>query len=166
MSGGQTGADRAALDFAISKKIPHGGWCPKGRWAEDGRIHLRYRLKQTPRKDPAQRTAWNVRDSDGTVIFSLGRQVAGGAVFTAELAAKYRKPCIHLHRTNTATRIDTKDVGQKENSQDPKTTRAGRLLARFLEKWGIRVLNVAGPRESEEPGIGDFVKETLARVFG
>lgn len=70
ISGGQTGADRAALDFAIAHDIPHGGWCPSGRLAEDGRIPSRYQLRETPSPDYAQRTEWNVRDSDGTVIFS------------------------------------------------------------------------------------------------
>jgi hypothetical protein len=48
VSGGQTGVDRAALDWAIQRGIPHGGWCPRGRRAEDGRIPERYRLRETP----------------------------------------------------------------------------------------------------------------------
>ena len=71
ISGGQTGVDRAALDFAIEHDIPYGGWCPKGRKAEDGPIGSRYLLKETPTSTYPQRTEWNVRDSDGTVIFSL-----------------------------------------------------------------------------------------------
>ena len=69
VSGGQTGADRAALDWAIERGIPHGGWCPRGRRAEDGRIDRRYALRETPAHDYQQRTRWNVRDSDGTLIF-------------------------------------------------------------------------------------------------
>ncbi len=61
VSGGQTGADRAALDFAIAHGIPQGGWCPKGRKAEDGPIPDRYQLKETPSDNYAQRTEWNVR---------------------------------------------------------------------------------------------------------
>ncbi len=72
MSGGQTGADRAALDFAIGHGIKHGGWCPKGRRAEDGAIDARYQLKETPSANFVQRTEWNTRDSDGTVVFSIG----------------------------------------------------------------------------------------------
>lgn len=71
VSGGQTGADRAALDYAIAIGIPHGGWCPKGRKAEDGPIGPPYALVETPRADYLQRTEWNVRDTDGTVIFTL-----------------------------------------------------------------------------------------------
>ena len=71
ISGGQTGADCAALDFAIEHGIPHGGWCPGGRLAEDGPIDARYQLKETPSANYTQRTEWNVRDSDGTVVFSI-----------------------------------------------------------------------------------------------
>jgi hypothetical protein len=68
VSGGQTGADRAALDWAIARHVPHGGWCPKGRKAEDGVIDARYELMETPSDFYEERTLWNVRDSDGTVI--------------------------------------------------------------------------------------------------
>jgi predicted Rossmann-fold nucleotide-binding protein len=77
ISGGQTGADRAALDFAIKHGMPHGGWCPQGRIAEDGPIDAKYQLHETPSADYVQRTEWNVRDSDGTVIFSVGKELSG-----------------------------------------------------------------------------------------
>jgi hypothetical protein len=96
VSGGQTGADRAALDFAIAHGIPHGGWCPKGRKAEDGPTHNRYELKETPSSNYAQRTEWNVRDSDGTVVFSIAAKLTGGSKKTVKLARKRRKPCLHL----------------------------------------------------------------------
>ena len=79
ISGGQTGADRMALDWAISHEISHGGWCPKGRKAEDGPLGSKYLLKETPTSDYPQRTEWNVRDWDGTVIFSLARALTGGS---------------------------------------------------------------------------------------
>ena len=73
VTGGQTGVDRAALDAAIELGIPYGGWCPKGGWAEDlptppGLLALYPNLRETPDADPAQRTAWNVRDSDRLLI--------------------------------------------------------------------------------------------------
>ena len=68
VSGGQSGVDRAALDFALENKIPCGGWCPKGRLAEDGRIHHRYPLRETSSTDYRVRTQANVEDSDGTLI--------------------------------------------------------------------------------------------------
>jgi hypothetical protein len=142
VSGGQTGADRAALDFALAHHIPHGGWCPAGRWAEDGPIPARYRLKETPSPDPAQRTEWNVRDSAGTVIFSIAAILTGGSELTALLARQYRKPLLHLSRRRDGNA-------------------AARKLSLFLRKHHIRVLNVAGPRRSADPAVGVFVRRVL-----
>jgi hypothetical protein len=94
VSGGQTGADRAGLDWAIKNGIEHGGWCPKGRRAEDGPLHSRYVLKETPSSDYLQRTEWNVRDSDGTVLFSLAERLSGGSLKTLEFTMKHRKPLL------------------------------------------------------------------------
>lgn len=142
ISGGQTGADRAALDFAIARGLPHGGWCPCGRLAEDGIIPARYQLTETPTADFAQRTEWNVRDSDATVIFSLQPLLTGGSRLTAEFAQQYAKPCLHLSR-----------------ERDGLT--AARKLAAFIRKHRIRTLNVAGPRQSQEPEIGAFARAIL-----
>ena len=147
VSGGQTGADRAALDWAIARGLPHGGWCPRGRRAEDGRIAPRYRLTETPSDDYPQRTEWNVRDADGTVILSLSPTLTGGSKKTAEFAVALGKPWLHVARDATADD-------------------AGARLRRFVETHGIRVLNVAGPRASTEPEIGPFVQATLERAFG
>jgi len=142
ISGGQTGADRAALDFAIAHGIPHGGWCPAGRAAEDGPIDLRYQLTETPSEDYTQRTEWNVRDSDGTVVFSLTTVLTGGSRETVELAQEYGRPCLHV--------CAEADAGK-----------APGLLAGFIRDHGIQVLNVAGPRATDEPGVGAFVMRTL-----
>ena len=98
VSGGQTGADRAALDFAISRGIPHSGWCPKGRKAEDGALDARYNLKETPSANYLQRTEWNARDSDGTVIFSLAPVLTGGSLKTQVFTTKHKKPCATFTR--------------------------------------------------------------------
>ena len=92
ISGAQTGADRAALDWAIFRDIPHGGWCPKGRKAEDGKIPAQYQLTETPSASYLQRTEWNVRDSDGTVIFTVAAELAGGLKRTADFARKHGMP--------------------------------------------------------------------------
>jgi Circularly permutated YpsA SLOG family len=148
ISGGQTGADRAALDFAIARGSPHGGWCPRGRLAEDGTIPARYQLVETPSPDYAERTEWNVRDSDGTVIFSIAAVLTGGSKQTADLARQQRKPCLHLARERDGAI-------------------AGRKLVEFLEEHAIKVLNVAGPRQSQEPGAAAFTRETLEQAkFG
>src|SRR6187402_466883 len=96
VSGGQTGADRAALDFAIEHGVPHGGRCPKGRLAEDGLIDPRYKLQETPTRSYPQRTERNVRDSDGTVIFTIADELNGGSRKTAQFTRKLGKPCLHL----------------------------------------------------------------------
>src|SRR2546426_6169559 len=98
ISGGQTGVDRAALDFAIANRIPHGGWCPLGRRTEDGVINPKYQLNETPSASYAERTEWNVRDSDGTVIFSIAVVSKGGSAKTVEFAIQYRKPWLHLSK--------------------------------------------------------------------
>lgn len=89
ISGAQSGADRAALDFAIAHRIPHGGWCPRGRKAEDGTIDPRYELQETPNSSYIQRTEWNTRDSDGTVVFSIAPVLSGGSKKTVALAHNY-----------------------------------------------------------------------------
>jgi hypothetical protein len=142
ISGGQTGADRAALDFAIAHGIPHGGWCPRGRLAEDGTIPLCYQLSETPGSDSVQRTEWNVRNSDGTVIFSIAPVLAGGSQQTAEYARRHQKPCLHLSR-----------------ERDGKAA-VSKLLDLLVERE-IRNLNVAGPRQSQEPEVAEFTRETL-----
>lgn len=132
VSGGQTGADRAALDVAIRWECPHGGWCPKSRRAEDGIIGGQYRLKETPSRSYLQRTEWNVRDSDGTVVFTRGNP-AGGTARTLEFVQKHRKPCLLVWQ---------------EGGLQPAV-----VLQRFVTDHGIQVLNVAGSRESKTPGI-------------
>ena len=79
ISGGQTGADRAALDWALSHNLPCGGWCPKGRKAEDGIIVAKYPLKESSSSSYIQRTEWNVRDSDGTIVLSIAATLSGGS---------------------------------------------------------------------------------------
>ena len=146
VSGGQTGADRAALDWAVERGVVHGGWCPRGRRAEDGPIDGRYRLTETPGEAYVERTEWNVRDSDGTVIFSIATTLSGGSAKTADFARQQGKPWLHL-----AQHADRGD--------------AARQLRRFVEEHRIRVLNVAGPRASTEPRVGEFVREVLDEAF-
>lgn len=142
ISGGQTGADRAALDWAIKRGVPHEGWCPKGRKDEDGTIDQRYNLIETPSEDYSQRTEWNVRDSEGTAVFSIRRELRGGSLLTVKLAEQYNKPVIHLRQEDE----------QANHAQE---------LRSFIAKFGISVLNIAGPRASEEPGIYQFVSSVL-----
>jgi hypothetical protein len=144
VSGGQTGADRAALDWALSHNLACGGWCPKGRKAEDGNIDPKYPLKESSSASYLQRTEWNVRDSDATVIFSIAPTLSGGSKKTVDFARKLNKPCLQIH---------------------PTMTDAPQTLKTFLEENAIEVLNVAGPRVSKEPRVAQFLIQTFDRVF-
>ncbi len=146
VSGGQTGADRAALDFAIAHGLPHGGWCPKGRKCEEGTIAACYQLQESPSSNYVQRTEWNVRDSDGTVIFSIAPVLTGGSKKTLDLARKHHKPVIHISR--------------EEGPVSP-----AQALKRFIAEHRIKVLNVAGPRASKEPEVASFVRHVLEITF-
>ena len=147
ISGGQTGADRAALDFAIASGLAHGGWCPRNRRAEDGEIPPKYMLREAPSTHYAERTEWNVRDSDATVVFTVGRQLKGGTLLTFELAKQHGKPALHLRQV-----VDD-------------TATAAKMLITFLNEHHVRSLNVAGPRASQEPAIGEFVNAVLHRAL-
>jgi hypothetical protein len=147
VSGGQTGADRAALDFALSRSIPHGGWIPKGRRAEDGPLPERYRLNETATADYPWRTERNVMDSDGTVIISCG-PLAGGSAFTAEMARKHKRRWLHL---------DMAKLSAEE---------AGAQLHSWLAENRMHVLNVAGPRHSEDATIYDATVKVLEAALG
>jgi hypothetical protein len=145
VSGGQTGADIAALDVALKHGFPHGGWYPKGRKSVEGPIPARYDLNETPSASYLQRTEWNVRDSDGTVVFTMAEEVSGGSLKTIGFAKKHGKPCIQVSR---------------DGSVSPATD-----LRAFVKEHGIKVLNVAGSRESKEPGLHDWVMELLEEAL-
>ncbi len=131
VSGGQTGVDRAALEVAEALGIEHGGWCPAGRRAEDGRIPDRFRLVETERADYRQRTRRNVEDSDATLILARG-ELRGGTRLTARIAEAVGRPLLSLDLDGPVAR---------------------ERFEAWLETHAVRRLNVAGPRESGEPGI-------------
>jgi len=145
ISGGQTGADRAALDWAMRCGLPLGGWCPLGRMAEDGSIDNKYPLQETPSSEYAERTRWNVRDADGTVIFSIAKELSGGSLATKYFARQLHKPWLHVSQA---------------------TLEPAAKLRAFVERHQIEVLNVAGPRASVETDIGKFVEAILEQAFG
>ena len=142
ISGGQTGADRAALDFAIDNGIPYGGWLPKGRKTEDGRLSEKYHLQEMPTEDYSKRTEMNILDSDGTVIVSNGF-LKNGSALTREFAIKHKRPWIHL---------DRKELSLQE---------AAEKLIFWLTENRIKILNVAGPRAGKDPAIYETVWRLL-----
>ena len=143
VSGGQTGVDRAALDAAAAAGLARGGWCPRGRRAEDGPIDAAYPLQETPSDDYAERTEWNVRDSDGTLVLTRGA-ASPGTAFTIEVARDLGRPLLVLDLAG---------------EPDPERARL------FVEAERLGVLNVAGPRESQNPGIGAAARAFLLRLF-
>ena len=143
ISGGQTGVDRAALDVALEHGIPCGGWCPKGRLAEDGTIPAHYPLAETHTTVYEERTAWNVRDSDGSLVVTWGPP-AGGTAYTIDAAREYGRPCLVI------------DLAEDCES--------GGVRA-WIEEHDIQTLNVAGPRASKDPSVYDEAAAFLGRVL-
>ncbi len=137
--------DRAALDVALERGLPTGGWCPKGRLAEDGKIPMIYRLKETPSPHYAQRTRWNVRDADGTLILACN-EPTGGTALTIHISQSMHKPYYVIDLTAP---------------EDPSH------VASWISHMDIAILNVAGPRESICPGIYqkafDWLQNMLVR---
>lgn len=142
LSGGQTGVDRAALDAAMALDVLCGGWCPKGRLAEDGPIDPRYPLQETPVTDYDERTRRNVRDADATMVLARG-EPAGGTAYTMRAAEELGVPyCL----------VDL-DVGVAVED-----------VVDWLEDWDARTVNVAGPRESSSPGVYALAHDFLTEL--
>lgn len=138
ISGGQTGVDRAALDVALALGIPCGGWCPKGRLAEDGVVPDYYPLQEADSPRYPVRTALNVRDADATLILTRGEPDRGTAL-TRDLALRYKKPLFVVDLDNPAKPTE---------------------VSKWLRDNKVAVLNVAGPRLSSAPEI-----DTQAAMF-
>lgn len=147
ISGGQTGADRAALDAAIRMGIPHGGWIPKGRRTEEGPLPDTYQLDEMETENYADRTEKNVVDADGTLIISRGTP-AGGTDFTRKMALKHGKQMLHI------------DLSLYGNPLD-----AASLVTSWLRMNNIEILNVAGPRASKDPHIYMETLAILSHIF-
>ena len=154
-SGGQTGVDRAALDFALSNGLTCKGWCPMGRLAEDGRINSRYPLNETKSPYPIVRTEMNVIDSDATLIVYI-EHMDLGTLATKDLAFEHRKPLFIWK------------IGKINNVLQFK---------KWMYSNDVQVLNIAGPKASSTPDIygetiellhvllRDFVRNTDKRMY-
>ncbi|HYC37840.1 MAG TPA: putative molybdenum carrier protein [Usitatibacter sp.] len=143
ISGGQTGVDRAALDAALALGVEAGGWCPHGRRAEDGPISRRYPLKETRTEKYPPRTALNVREADATLILHLGA-LDGGSRLTHEIADR-------SHKAQRCINLADRDALDQARA--------------WLRETSPRTLNVAGPRESRQPGIYPRAYGFLVRLL-
>jgi hypothetical protein len=131
VSGGQTGVDRAALDFALVNGIPCGGWCPRGRKAEDGPIHELYPLREMPTEAYSRRTEQNIIDSDATLVL-YDRKADRGTRTTISLCLRLKKPVLYISLESE------NNIGE---------------IRDWIRHYRVKVLNIAGPRESSDPGI-------------
>ena len=144
VTGGQSGVDRAALDFALERDMTYAGWCPRGGWAEDfphppGLLAKYPLLRETPSADPAQRTQWNIRDSDAILIIAdpAGQVFSKGTELAHNLAQIVQKPVLIVD-------VDDPDgVAKVIDWLSARSSQFGRTFA----------LGIGGPRESEAPGI-------------
>ncbi len=143
VSGGQTGVDRAALEVAQELGIPCGGWCPRGRRAEDGPIPSHFPLQETTSAKYDVRTRRNVRDSDGTLVLTLG-DPTGGTALTVAAAERLGKPLLVLY-------LDLQPLPA--------------LVPEWASLHHLPTINVAGPRESTAPGIGPMAADFLRQAF-
>lgn len=141
IAGGQTGADRAGLDWAIQSNIPHGGWCPKGRIAEDGTLSDIYKLKETASKNYMVRTEKNIKDSDATLIINTGI-LTSGTLRTFNYCSENNKPVLVVNIDEPSSRI-----------------------TEWLQQGRYKTLNIAGPRESKCPGIYEHTLRMLSEII-
>ena len=145
ISGGQTGADRAALDAAIALGVPHGGWLPKGRKTEAGPLPMHYALHELTSRRYRDRTEKNIVAADATLLFSFG-PLSGGSALTEALTLRHNRPCLH---------VDFELVNAAQ---------ATALVEKWLAELQPAILNVAGPRASSEPRIYPAVYALLTSV--
>ena len=143
ISGGQTGVNRAALDVAIEFGIPCGGWCPRGRMAEDGPIDPKYPLRETKSQEYQFRTEANVIEAEGTLILTMGK-LPEGAAYAAKAALRHRKPHLII------------DLNKKIKPD---------AILKWAAAHKIRVVNIAGPKESRKPGIYEKTRQFLHTVL-
>ncbi|TAJ05752.1 molybdenum cofactor carrier [Marinilabiliaceae bacterium JC017] len=146
ISGGQTGVDRAALNFALAHDIPCGGFCPKGRKCEDGIIDEKYPLIETQTSDYSERTRLNLLNADGTLLLTLNNQLGPGAKLTFDWCIKFRKPVLLL-----------------ELSKDSEAN--GFRLTQWKLSYNVKTLNIAGNRESQTPGIYSATLQFLEEMI-
>ncbi len=146
ISGGQTGADRAALDTAIKFNINYGGWIPQGRKTEEGPLSHKYHMDEMPTDSYSERTRQNIMDSQGTIIISRG-PLTGGSLLTQKFAFTLKKPCCH---------VDLFDLDEFA---------AAIVINSFIVDYALDIINIAGPRAGKDPFIYNTVRTIIETVI-
>jgi len=161
ISGGQTGADRAGLDASLTAGVAHGGWCPRGRLAEDGPIPDQYELIESESPWYATRTEWNVRDSDATLVFSFG-PARGGTGATIGYAKRLHRPWLHLMLENlTDQQAEERIMDWLKNMPKQKSLKLDSEFQSKNKNHQNLTLNIAGSRASSSPLIYGRVYEIV-----
>jgi hypothetical protein len=142
ISGGQIGAEQAALDTAMKLGISHGGWIQKGRRTQSWTLPEKYQLQEMTTSSHKKRIEQNVIDSDGTLIISNGR-LSGASDYSRQMALDHQRPLLHVDLTQL-------NIGQ-----------AAKLIHSWIELHHIDVLNVSGPLSSEDARIYTLTLEVL-----
>jgi Circularly permutated YpsA SLOG family len=144
ISGCRTNIERSALDWAMENHIPHGGWCPKGRRSEDGRIPKKYLLQEMKSSDYHPQSLRNVLDSDGTAMITLMPVLSRDHLLTRRLAANHGKPWIHIH-------MGLPDAGER--------------LRAFIDEHSVTILNIVGVHEPQSANTDDAVRAVLSELY-
>ena len=149
ISGGQTGVDSAALDWAITNGVPHGGYCPKGRKSEDGVIPLKYNLVETSTDKYPQRTEFNVKAAKMTlIIVPYEGYKSRGCALTEKLCIKWNVPYWVIPADQELSLADR-----------------GRIAGAYPGRTNYEVYNVAGPRLSNWPEATLWTHRMLDKLF-
>lgn len=146
VSGGQIGVEQAALDIAIKLGVSHGGWIQKGRRTQHWTLPEKYQLQEMNTASYKDRIEKNVIDSDGTLIISHER-LAGGSDYSRKMAEKHQRPCLHINLKETSGFF------------------AASAINTWIREKNIAVLNVTGPKASEDPEIYKAAMDVLESVY-
>jgi hypothetical protein len=146
ISGGQTGADQAALDSAIQLDMPHGGWVPKGRITQEGSLPDKYKLQEIPDDSYPSHTEQNVIDSDGTVIITHGK-LYDGSDYAREMSVKHGRPWIKIDLDITAP-LD-----------------AALKISNWIIENSIAILNITGSSADKDPKIYEKTRDIIDGVI-
>lgn len=142
ISGGQSGAEKAALDTAIKFNLAHGGSLIFGKKSGQDSFSEVYQLNDIDIENCSKKIEQNIIDSDATLIISHGVLI-GLSLMTQKIASRLNKSWCH---------IDLMEMDEFEGAV---------ILHDFINSNEIEVLNVAGSNTSQDPFIYRSVKSII-----